>query len=169
MEFIIADASSLILSEKSGLLDAIVKEHRILIPEEVHREAVLKGKERGSPDAHTLGDKIEADLIQINKIKNSQLVKKMMSDFGMAMGETEAIVLFLEQKASFVMVDDHKAINACKAHKVPFMTTLALALMALKERNVTPKTAKDIIKCLAAHGRYKSEMILRAMQEVQNG
>ena len=98
MEIIIADASSLILSEKSGLLDAIVKEHRILIPEEVHREAVLKGKERGSPDAHTLGDKIEADLIQINKIKNSQLVKKMMSDFGMAMGETEAIVLSWSRK-----------------------------------------------------------------------
>ncbi len=166
MEVIISDSSSLILIEKITLLDLVKKRFLFYIPEEVYREAILKGKEKNAPDAHTLEDKIKVSIIKVLKVKNISKVEELMKDFGIAKGETEAMVLFLENRAKFLLVDDHKAINACKAHKIPFITTITMVLLLLKQKIINKEKAQQMIKKLAIYGRYKNELIFKALEEV---
>lgn len=169
MKVIISDTSSLILAEKIALLNYVVKKWRVYVPEEVYREAIIRGKERNAKDAYTLENKIQSKKISVIKIKDAEKVQKLMNEFGIAKGETEAIVLFLEQKAEYVLLDDHKAINACKVYNVPFVTTLVLVVSLMKQKLINKEKAEEMIKNLAVYGRYKSELILRALEEVKNG
>ncbi|PIN80416.1 hypothetical protein COV11_04005 [Candidatus Woesearchaeota archaeon CG10_big_fil_rev_8_21_14_0_10_30_7] len=167
MEVIISDASSLILSEKIKLLDLLLKKYKILIPEEVYNEAVIKGKQKNVPDAYKLEHKLKTRRLSLIKVKDTKKVRKVMSEFNIQQGETEVIILFFEQKTDYVLLDDHKAMLVCKAYEVPFLTTLTLVLATLKQKLTNKERAKTMIKELAIHGRYKDELIFRALEEVE--
>lgn len=167
MDVLVSDASSLILLEKIDLLDILVKKFTIFISEEVYKEVVVKGKEKNAADAHKIEYKIINKKLNVIKVKSVDKVQKLMSDFGIQKGETEAIILFLEREGKYVLVDDHKAINACKAYKIPFLTTVNIVLIILKQKMINKKVAENMIKHLAIYGRYKNELIFKALEEVE--
>lgn len=63
----------------------------------------------------------------------------------MGKGEAEAIVLCSELKSG-VIIDDRKAINACKILRIEFATVLGLAVQFYKKGVITPAEAKSIAK-----------------------
>src|SRR3989338_4603140 len=166
-KIIISDASTLILLQKIDLLDKLVKSFEFIIPEEVYKEAVIKGKEKKFSDSYQIENKIKQNLIKVKKIKNIYSVNKLLKEFGTAEDETEAIVLFLELKADILATDDHKSINVCRAYKIPFMTALTFVLDSFSREIVTKNTVRKMIESLGVYGRYKNELIYKALSHVE--
>ena len=164
--FVISDASTLILLQKITLLDKLVKNFKFIIPQEVYNEAVIKGKKIKSKDAYLLENKINNNLITIKKIKDKKKVDYTMQEFGLGEGESEAIVLFLQENADILATDDHKAINLCKIYKIQFMTALTFVISASDIKIITKGEAKEMIIDLGVYGRYKDELIYKALNYI---
>jgi predicted nucleic acid-binding protein len=162
-KIIISDASTLILLQKVALLDKLVKKARFIIPQEVYSEAIIKGKNVKSKDSYLIEDKITDNIIKVKNVKNMKKVSQIMSEFGLARGESEAIALFLEENADILAIDDHKAINICKIYKIPFMTALTFVINAHSTKLIMKNEAKEMIKNLGVYGRYKDELIYAAL------
>lgn len=167
-KIIVSDASTLILLQKIDLLDMLVKNFDFIIPQEVYKEAVLKGKDKKFSDSYQIENKIDKNLIKIKKIKDRNKINKIISEFGTAEGETEAIVLFLELKGDILATDDHKPINVCKAYKIPFMTALTFVVDSYIKKSVTIDDARKMIEKLRLYGRYKDELIHKALSYVED-
>lgn len=162
-KIIISDASTLILLQKIVLLDKLVKNFEFIISEEIYNEAVIKGKKLKSKDSYLIENKITKEIIKIKKIKRPNKVNQIINEFSLEKGEAEAIVLFLQEKADVLAIDDHKAINVCKIYKIPFMTALTFVITALDSKLIMKSEAKEMIKDLCIYGRYKDELIYKAL------
>ena len=164
---IVSDASTLILLQKVFLLDTLVKNFDFVVSEEVYKEAVVEGKTKKFSDSYKIESKINKNLIKIKKIKDKKRVNKLINEFGIAEGESEAIVLFLQEKADVLAIDDHKSINVCKVYKIPFMTALTFVLDSHSRKIIGKNEAREMIKNLAIHGRYKDELIYKALNYLE--
>ena len=165
-KIIISDASTLILLQKIILLDKLVKNFNFIIPQEVYNEAIIKGKKIKSKDSYLIENKINEDAIKVERIKNKKRFNQIIGEFGLAKGETEAIVLFLEKNGDLLAIDDHKSINVCKIYKIPFMTALTFVLNACDAKLIKKNEAEEMIKNLSIYGRYKDELINKAMNYI---
>ena len=162
-KIVVSDASTLILLEKITLLDKLLKNFSFIISSEVYNEAIIKGKKVKSEDSYSIENKINKNLIQVKEIKNKKRLNEIIKEFGLGEGEAEAIILFLQENADFLATDDHKAINACKIHKIPFMTALAFVIECFDIKLIAGNEAKEMIRDLSIYGRYKDELIYKAL------
>jgi predicted nucleic acid-binding protein len=71
--------------------------------------------------------------------------------------------LFLQEKADVLAIDDQKAINVCKIYKIPFMTALTFVITAFDTKLIGREEAKEMIRYLDIYGRYKDELIYKAL------
>src|SRR3989344_9207031 len=143
---IISDASTLVLLQKVALLDKLIKNFDFIIPQEVYEEAVIKGKNIKSKDSYLIEDKINKKTIKVKEVKDKKRISKIIKEFGLGEGETEAIVLFLQENADFLATDDHKAINVCKIYRIPFMTALTFVIKAFEIKIINKSETKDMVK-----------------------
>lgn len=163
IKIIVSDASTLILLQKIMLLDILVKKFRFIIPHEVYDEAVIKGKKIKSKDAYLIEDKVNKDIINVKKIKDKKGFNRIINEFGLGWGETEAIILYSQEKADILAIDDHRAINVCKIYQIPFMTALTFVVSSYNNKIINKNEAKEMIENLSIYGRYKNEMIYKAL------
>ncbi|GEM_PF-4292458 len=140
---------------------------RIIIPEEVFREVVEVGTEGRHHDAASIGKMTSDKVIIVKKVKNMAKAEEIAEHYGLAKGESEAISLSVEIKDSVVALDDLKAIRYCDKFSIPFTTTINIVLEACKNKTVGKKEAKQMIKNLAIHGRYKNEVIFYALGKLE--
>ncbi len=163
---IISDASTLILLEKIALLDNLFKNFNFIISQEVYSEAVIKGKNAKYENAYSIENKINKNLIKVKNIKEKKKFNQIVNEFGLAEGEAESIILFLQEKADFLATDDHKAINVCKIYKIPFITALTFVISALDMHIITKNQADKMIRDLGIYGRYKDELINKTLNYI---
>jgi hypothetical protein len=74
----------------------------IIVPEAVHNECVIEGKDR--EDVKRIE---KADWVKVAKIKDTNLKKALM--MVLDGGEAEAIVLALEESADLILLDEYDA------------------------------------------------------------
>ena len=165
-KIIISDASTLILLEKIVLLDKLVEKFEFIISREIYGEAVIKGKKIKSEDSYSIENKINSGTIKIRKIKDRRKVNQIIDEFNLEKGETETIVLFLQENADILALDDHKAINVCKIYKIPFITALTFVITALDAKIIMKNEAKEMVRNLGIYGRYKDELIYKALNYI---
>ena len=162
-QIIISDASTLVLLEKIDLLKTVIAKDKIIIPQKVYEEAVTKGIEKKAADAYNIKEYAERKKIEVRAIKDKGRFEKLLREFNLGDGETEAVVLFIEHKADLLASDDHKAINLCKSLKIPFATAMAITLKYIKEKEIAYEDGKTMILGLGKYGRYSSELIADAL------
>ena len=165
-KIIISDASTLILLEKIALLDKLAGNFEFIIPQEIYGEAVVKGKKIKSEDSYSIENKINSGVIKIREVKDRKKVNQIIDEFNLEKGETEAIVLFLQENADILAIDDHKAINVCKIYKIPFITALTFVITALDAKIIMNNEAKEMVRNLGIYGRYKDELIYKALNYI---
>ncbi len=127
----------------------------------------MQGKIKKFEDAYKIENKISKNDIKIRKIKNKWRYKEIISQFGIGEGEAESISLFLQEKADILAIDDHKSINVCKVYNIPFMTALTFVVNSYKRKLIRKEESKKMIKDLGIHGRYKDEIIYRALNYLE--
>lgn len=148
---IAADSSSLILLQKTGLLNYLLVYSRLIIAGAVFTE-LTDFEKAGADDLRMLLTDCVVKGMQIHETKGG----------AMGDGERETIGLFEGGWADYVMVDDKKAANNCKKHKIPFINSLLLPKLLyfrgiLNEIQCTAKM-KELFQC----GYYSAAIWERA-------
>ena len=99
---------------------------RIIIPEAVYNEVVVRGKGRAGAE-----EVKNADWIEIQKVQNKLAVKTLRLNLGFE--ESEVIALASEHKADFIILDDWKARQTAKELGLPVIGTVAILQKAVEK------------------------------------
>ena len=166
MKLVIADVSSLILLEKTGLLKTLTEKFEFIISKEVKNEAVDKGKECKFPDAYKIDKLIKNNTIKVKNVNNKNMVEEISKSFNLGAGESESMALFLENKGDILATDDRLAINACKSIGIKTASSIAFIIESFEKGIIDKITADNMIKILASEGRYKYEIIFEALNKI---
>lgn len=164
---LIFDASTLILLARIDLLGLFLSDFKgtVIIPEKVKAEVIRLDKE----EAESVNRYIEDKKIGVVKVKNAALVKKLMDDFSIDVGEAEALTLAGEKKAGIVATDDRNAIRACKLLKLEFITAVSFLIRAVDKGIVSKEEGLIKLKKLQSIGRYSKQILDDAAQQIQGG
>ena len=164
---IVLDASTIILLGKINLLETFVLTFsgRVLISEKVRDEISIKETEENP----LIGKLIKDKKIRVSKVKNGKLIKKLMDDFNIEIGEAEAIVLALQEKASMVATGDRNAIRACKILKIDFTTAIAILIRAFEKNLIDKDEALIKLRKLDSVARYRREIVEDARGRIEGG
>ena len=123
---IISDSSPLIALAKIGrfeLLRDLFKE--IHISKAVHREVVIRGKEKTGEKEVTQG--IKKGWIKVLEVREREPYALLLGE-----GEGETIALAKERRARLVIMDDRKGYILAKALGITVIGTLGVILLAYK-------------------------------------
>jgi predicted nucleic acid-binding protein len=131
-----------------GLLRALF--HQVVIPQAVYDEVVIQG--RGEPGSREVG---EAEWIRILQVEDCLAVDLLREELDA--GESEAIVLAQELKATYALIDDASARRKGRIIGVRIAGTLGILLMA-KEAGLI-LTVKSILDELRQTDFRMSDMV----------
>ncbi|EDN66094.1 conserved hypothetical protein [Beggiatoa sp. PS] len=126
-KIVIADSSCLIGLSKIEQLDILPQIFgKIIIPEAVYHEVVVRGKGRaGAKEVKN------ANWIESQKVQNELAVKTLRIHLGF--GESEVITLGNECQADFLILDDWKARQTAKELDLPVIGTVAVLQKAVEK------------------------------------
>lgn len=166
MKILIADASSLILLTKARVLEVLVKIATVLVPGAVHDEVCSERHVHQYSDAGVIARLVADGSLEVRRI--SQCVQLPVS---LGKGESEAICLFIQEKADAVLTDDGRAIRACRLLGVPYLPSPRLVVEMVHSGQLAREDAARALERLALYGRYRADVIAAAIEQlsVENG
>jgi len=158
---IVSNTTVLIFLSKINKLDLLEKLFKIvLIPEEVKREAVDKGKERNYIDANQIEKAINEKWIKVESVKIEPIIENLNID----KGELEAISLAYQKKVK-LLVDQAHARDAAKLLKIMPRGTIYVLFLALSKGLINYEEYMDYLEQLINHGfRMSEEVYLNAVK-----
>jgi predicted nucleic acid-binding protein len=165
---IIADASSLILLAKCGLLETVVCFFEILIAPAAVEEASAKDLFEKYPDAALIADLISKGAIAVQDPGEIEIP----IPWSIRQGEKEALKLMLRNKGAVLATDDGKAIKSARFLHLPFIVTPKIVTDLFRLKKIPFTKAKESLEKLNIIGRYSPEIIaeaLIALMETKNG
>jgi len=126
-KIVIADSSCLIGLSKIGQLNILPQLFgKIIIPEAVYYEVVIRGS--GKAGAEEVKN---ADWIENQKVKNELAVKAFRINLGF--GESEVIALANECQADFIRLDLCQARQTAEELELPVIGTIAILQKAIEK------------------------------------
>lgn len=165
---VVADAGPLIALAKVDGLDVLVGLYQpILIPPAVHAEAVEAGRELGAPDALALDGRLGAGQLAVRKVPALRIPVPAQ----LGPGEAEAILLAIEERAAWLLVDDLAARRAAessfRAARVPTKVkgTLGVIVSAVRVGYLSAGEGIDLVAAIGSrpdiwvHERLCSQVI----------
>lgn len=138
------DSSVIIALGKIGYLKLVGE----IFDKLVVAESVLE-EIRGDEVCTIVSELKSAGLVEVLKASNHELLNLLSSNLGK--GETETIVVALELKADFALLDDLRARKAARRLKVKVMGTLAV-LKVLLELKLVKEQPVDLCEKLINQG-----------------
>jgi len=127
---VISNSSPLIHLAKLGQLNLLRQFfNEILVPEAVHKECVIEGKDR--EDAKAIE---KAEWIKVLSIKDKSLKKALTMTLDE--GEAEAIVLALERAADLILLDDYEAREVARNYRLNITGVVGILIRAKGEGKI---------------------------------
>lgn len=158
---IIANASTLVLLTKAGLIDNLLEVANLLIPQKVYEEAVVSGKKKGAEDAYKIEKLVQETRIQIKDVPKNE-IDQIQSLFNLKSGERDTIALAQSIDVQNVLTDDKKAINACRALDLKFTTAIDILVQLEIQGIIDLDKAKEALDRLEKFGWYDKSLIQKA-------
>ena len=123
---VISDTTPIISLLKANHLELLEKLYgNVLIPEAVYQELT-------SNPAYEK----EAEIVKMAKflssvtVENKKTVRALRNVTGLDIGESEALILYDEQKADLLLIDERKGRNVAKQRKVKYIGTAGILMLA---------------------------------------
>ncbi len=155
------DSSTIILLAKVTILRSFSKAKETIITETVKQE-VFEKKE--SEDAIIIRNVLEEQ--NIREYEGNIDFKRVATDFGIGAGEAEAITLAWKNK-DIVATDDYRAIKACKALNIKFITAIHCLIFIRQKELIDIPLALEKLKKLEKLGRYTPAIIQDAQKIIK--
>ena len=145
---VVADAGPLIALAKIGALDILFRLYpKVLIPPAVHQEAIATGGERGAPDALALLARWQAGDLETAPSPDGTL--PVVARLGR--GENGAILLAIQRRAEWVLIDDlaarQAAVRSFRAAQVTtgVKGTLGVIVSAFRAGHLSAHEGTDLV------------------------
>lgn len=153
---IISDSVSLILLAKTNLLEMLTEKNEVVVPKLVYQE-VIKGKDKGREDS-MLVDKLVSEKKILLRSANITIKNKITKMLNLRGGELEVVTLALG-KNKVILTDDRKCINAARALKIDFITSLDVVIAFYKKGAISKEMALKCLDGLEEYGWYSKNLI----------
>jgi predicted nucleic acid-binding protein len=159
---IVSNATPLIYLAKLGRLHLLKAFFQaVIIPEEVKREVVDRGKEQNSIDAFLVEEALKKGWIKIKKVQ----LREDMEALGIDKGEAEAISLAVELNSDEILVDQTHARLAATMFGLKPRGTIYVLIRALNEDIFDYDEYLKILEDLVRSGfRMSDEVYLEAVR-----
>lgn len=132
---------SLVKGEQLSILEKLYG--KVLVPESVYNELILNDFYRD--EVQTIKD---CKFLSVHKIQNQNLVDVLKKDVGLDVGEGEALVLYKEQNADLLLMDEHKGRNVAKQMSMRFIGTLGILMLAFDKNLMTANQIEETLSIL---------------------
>lgn len=152
----VADATALVFLGKLDKLDRL-REHygSVLIPETVHDEVVVAGKEMGARDATLVESAIESGWIVVEDVAVDPAVER----FDLEDGETAALSLALERDCDVLLADEEAVREVARLIDLQPRGTLSVLFDEPRDDEATFDEFVDSLEELVDVGFYLDEAV----------
>jgi predicted nucleic acid-binding protein len=154
MKVVAADSSSIILLQKTALLDHFWGAYRVVIAASVYGEVTSHRKTGVAELAALLRTSVREPCFDG--------VEGNMGD-----GERDTLSLYREGYGDFILVDDKKAAQYCRKKGIPFVNGLLVPRLLLGGKLISRDACRLYTARLAQQGYY-SETIIRRASALRN-
>ena len=145
---IISDTTPIISLLKANQLELLQKLYKtVLVPRAVYRE--LTENPAYIKEAEVIKN---VDFLSVVAIENMKSVEVLRSVTGLDEGESEALIMYDEQKADLLLMDEHKGRNIAKQLKVRYIGTAGILMLAYDKGMIQASTVKECIDLMLANG-----------------
>jgi predicted nucleic acid-binding protein len=148
---IVSDTTPISELAKVDHLDLLPKLFgKVVIPQGVFDELQV-GEHPAAKLVHDLS------WLEVVTVNNQQLVRELQQSFKLDLGESEAIALAEEIRASQLLIDERAARKVAMARKLPLIGTVGILLLA-KRRGLLD-SVKDVLDEMKAQGMRISDRL----------
>ena len=160
---LVLDTSTLVLLAKSDLLPLLAQRTRLVIPEEVVRDALAKPQ---LYDAQVIARLLSTGKMHAVKRAHGSHRKRIEADFTLGPGEAAALLL-AKENACPIGTDDGPAIKAAKIAGVPFVTAVHVLMGLYENGRIDREVALAKLDRLQHVGRYNVHILDDALARIQ--
>lgn len=152
---LVADASALIALATCNSLDLLEALFgNVLVPDAVFKEVTAQGKPQSAPLRSYLHGKVRAVDMQ----------HFVYLDAFADAGETQAMLLYKEVTADYLLIDDRRGRKVAKINQIKTVGSMGVLLQA-KRAGIIPHVA-PLIEQISASPIFMSESLIRAVLEL---
>lgn len=138
---VISDTTPIISLLKAGKLELLSKLYKtVLIPQAVYRE--LTENPFYAKEADIIK---QTDYLVSGKVENEKSVKILRSITGLDAGESEALIMYDEQNAALLLLDERKGRSVAKQLKVRYIGTAGILMLAYDKNLLLAEEVKSCI------------------------
>ncbi|MBI2557711.1 hypothetical protein HYW20_00145 [Candidatus Woesearchaeota archaeon] len=159
------DSCSIILLAKASVLEAAANKFKLIITNAVYEE-ILNGKNRKFVDALLTEKLVREKMMSIRKVKNKKIIKRLMGDFNLGLGEAEVLALTLEKQCSIISTDNKQGRKAAAICNLSLVGSIDIIVSLYRLKSIDSYKAIDALKKLREFGWFQDYLIDNAMKEV---
>ena len=161
------DSCSIILLAKATVLETLASHYSLSITDKVYKE-ILEGKDKKFIDALLTERLVKEGFIQIKKINNNKLIKKLIGDFNLGAGEAETLVLTLDKQCEVISTDNKQGRKVAIIYNLKLVGSIDLIISSYKLKLIDKHKVTDALKRLREFGWFQDYLIDNALEEVKN-
>lgn len=144
---VISDTTPIISLMKANRLDLLRKLYgKVLIPNAVYEE--LTENATFAKEAKIIKD---IDYLTVVAVENEKSVSVLRNVTGLDAGESEALIMYDEQKADLLLMDEHKGRSVAKQLNVRHIGTVGVLLLAYDKGMIQQDDVKDCLDTMLAN------------------
>ena len=149
----------IIVSDTTPISELAKVDHLDLLPKLFGKVVIPQGVFNELQVGEHPAAKLVQDLswLEVVTVNNQQLVRELQQSFKLDLGESEAIALAEEIRASQLLIDERAARKVAMARKLPLIGTVGILLLA-KRRGLLD-SVKDVLDEMKAQGMRISDRL----------
>ncbi|MFB6360782.1 MAG: DUF3368 domain-containing protein [Halobacteriales archaeon] len=152
----VADATVLIFLGKLRRLDWLRRRYAtVRMPAVVHEEVVVRGRDRGEPDAAVVADAVDAGWLKVHEVDEHPRLDR----FELEPGEIGVLSLAIERDLERVLVDEESVREVARLVGLRPRGTLSVLFDALERGDVDFDGFLQLLEQLLENGFYLDEAV----------
>ncbi len=159
------DSCSMILLSKSAVLEIFAKNYDLFITEGVYKE-ILKGKDKKFIDALLTEGLVKERKIKVIHTANNSLIKKLMHDFGVGIGEAETLALVINKQCDAVLTDNKQGRKSAFIHGLSLIGSVDGIISLHRLKLIDEDKAVEGLKRLREFGWFSDYLIDKALEDI---
>jgi len=164
---IAVDSCSVILLAKSTSLETFAGNYEMSLTEEVYGE-ILKGRDKKFTDALLTEEMVRGKKIKVIGALNKALIKKLMLDFSLGLGEAGTLALVINKQCDAVLTDNRQGRKTAFIHGLHIIGSVDVISALYKLKLIDKNKAFEGLERLMEFGWFQNYLIDNALEDIKN-
>lgn len=141
---VVSDTTPILSLLKAGRLELLETLYQtVMLPEAVYDELTCNADYKDERDKI-----VNCTFLSVEKVHNTESVSILRNVTGLDAGESESLVLYEEQKADLLLIDERKGRSVAKRMSVKHVGTVGVLMQAFDEGIITAEEVRKTLEIL---------------------